>query len=399
MRPRRTMAEARSPTTPAHDDDDTTMPHSFWSSMVTIPRLTSRSGSNHPLVSTSNFTLRRLLVRIMIPVLLVLLLTFWAWPSTAAAVSNDELAELIRDLKGTDDRIMRWDATKHTAKRQQGGACEKLDQVAADFIVQAKTQKDDTHWRLACEYATWCITDNPYQRARFSEQEGIHEAVVKVVSSGSPSASAAASHLIYIATFANERNHQGFFHAGAVQAVADVITSSLSKTKKESQPLAVQLMWAMAALQNMEASYCATHDDGRCYWDWDGKHDHVTMDKSSLPMLSDGSPVRQLAMKIPNLVTTLQHYACQGPVPGAASDGNILPGENAVAGKDDDNPAIIPWAATAALKNMALEKEAKPLIEEGVAFKCYCLIKDSHDWLEGTYASAEMQAWLVSLLL
>lgn len=377
----------------AEDRSTTTMPHSFLS-MVTIPRLSSRSvSSNLPLASTSNFTLRRLLLRIMIPVsLLVLFLTVFALPPAAAAVSNDELAELIRDLKGTDERIMRWDATKHTAKRQQSGACEKLVQVAAD-LVQAKQKKDDTHWRLACEYATWCITDNPYQRARFSEQEGIHEAVVRVVKSGSPEASAAASHLIYIATFSNEKNHQGFFQAGAVQAVADVITSSLSN-KKEPKPLAVQLMWAMAALQNMEASYCATQDDGRCYWDWDGKHDHVTMDKSSLPMLSDGSAVRQLAMKIPNLVTTLQHYACQGPVPGAASDGNILPGENAVAGKDDANPAIIPWAATAALKNMALEKEAKPLIEEGNAFKCYCLIKDSHDWLEGTLGGRSDNACL-----
>lgn len=341
--------------------------------MVTIPRHSSSTKASPLLSSTPNNLTFRRAVRIMTPAAVILLILTFFWSGTAVAVSTEELVGLIRDLKGTDERIMRWDATKHTAKRQQGGACEKLPEIA-EILVQ---ENDEERWRLACEYATWCITDNPFQRARFSDVPGVHQGVVKAVKAKSPLASAAASHLIYIATFSNEKNHQSFFQAGAVQAVADVITSKSNKT------LAVQLMWAMAALQNMEASYCATKHDGRCYWGWDGKNNHVTMEKDSLPMLSDGAPMRQAAMKIPNLVTTLQHYVCQGPVDGPADENHILPGENAVAGRDDANPAIIPWAATAALKNMALEKDAKPLIEEGANFVCYCKIKNSEDWLEG----------------
>ena len=315
--------------------------------------------------------------------------------SVVEAVTTDELVQLIHDLKGDDDRIMRWDATEHTAKRQTGGACEKVPEVTAMLVEEASKKKNEERMRLGCKYLTWCITDNPLQRARFSEQKGIHEAVVNLVKSKVPETSAVASHLIYIATFSNEQNHQGFFADGAVQALADVITMA---DKGTSKPLAVQLMWAMAALQNLAASYCATRNNGRCFWEWQNQDDHVTIERSALPIVSDGSQIRQTAMKIPNLIPTLQKYACQGPVPGKASDTNILPGENAVAGRDDANPSIIPWAAVGALKNLALEKEAKPLIE-GPSMKCYCELKDSYDWLEGKYILGVLNYMLTILAL
>lgn len=299
---------------------------------------------------------------------LVLLFFAFSW-RTGVALSTEELVDLVRDLKGNDNRIMRWDATEYTAARQAEGACEKLP-LATQLLVN---EKDDERQRLACEYATWCITDNPFQRARFSEQDGIHKAVVNIVQKGSPETSAVASHLIYIASFANEKNHQGFYQAGAVKALASVITAK--------DGLAVQLMWAMAALQNLAASYCATKNNGRCWWEWKGK-DHVTIDKHALPVISDGSAVRQQAIKIPGLIPALQRYTCQGPVAGEASETNKLPGENAVTGVDDANPSIIPWAAAGALKNLALEKEAKPVLE-GTSFRCYCNLRNSYDWLEG----------------
>lgn len=188
-------------------------------------------------------------------------------------------------------------------------------------------------------------------------------------------------HLIYIASFSNEKNQQSFFQAGAVEALAGVITSSTSNTKKGAATSPVQVMWAMAALQNLSASYCATKHDGRCYWGWPEKTDHLEMESDSLPIVSDGAPIRQAALKIPNLITTLQEYACQGPVAGPASETNILVGENAMAGRDDHNPAIVPWAAAGALKNLALETEARGLIG-GPSMACYCALKESNDWLE-----------------
>jgi len=213
--------------------------------------------------------------------------------------------------------------------------------------------------------------------------------VVAIVGSGSPLTSAAASHLIYIAAFANERNHQSFIRAGAVQALADVIVKST--TTKTPPPLAVQSMWAMAALQNLEASYCDTEDNGRCYWAWhagDGDHHNdddetngheLMIGEGSLPLLSDGSSARRAAMEIPNLVAALKHHVCRAPI---GEEDEIFPGENALAGRDDDNMSIVAWAAAAALKNMALEKKARAMIKADSSFECYCRFKDSHDWLE-----------------
>ena len=46
----------------------------------------------------------------------------------------------------------------------------------------------------------------------------------------------------------------------------------------------------------------------------------------------------------------------------------------------DKHKEVVTWAAAAALKNLALEPTAKPLVEE--ALHCMCVSKDSSDWLE-----------------
>ena len=92
-----------------------------------------------------------------ISLLILFMLLTWQQYAGVVAVSTEELVSMIRDLKGTDERLMRWDASEHTSERQKEGACEKLLEVAEMLI----KEKDDTRQRLACEYATWCITDSP----------------------------------------------------------------------------------------------------------------------------------------------------------------------------------------------------------------------------------------------
>jgi hypothetical protein len=142
-------------------------------------------------------------------------------------------------------------------------------------------------------------------------------------------------------------------------------------------------MWATAALQNLAASYCDTEHDGRCYWDWNSINDnHVTITSDSLPIVSDGAWIRQRMLQIDGLVPALTEWACTGPVHGHASDANVFPGENGQAGRDEANPNIVAWAATGALKNLALEPAAKPLMEASAAMPCLCRLKKSPDWLE-----------------
>lgn len=250
-------------------------------------------------------------------------------------ISKEELETKLEAVRGDDMRLMRWDATSHTKKQQKGDGCSVLSQ-ALDVIQHSS---DTRMQALACEYATFCVTDNPDNRARLSEHTAdntIHKAIVNVIKSADSHASAMASHLVYIATFANLVNHKGFFRANAVAVLSDVI-KAYDPAKSESSPKPDQTMWAAAALQNLAASYCETEGDGRCYWTW-AWQDHPNVADDSLPVFSEGSSVRRTAMKDEELYEKLGSLVCQGPVKGEMSDENPFPGDNAVIGKHDSSP-------------------------------------------------------------
>ena len=82
-----------------------------------------------------------------------------------------------------------------------------------------------------------------------------------------------------------------------------------------------------------------------------------------------------------NLVTSLNNYACIGPVRGEMTTENPYVGDNAVVGGQcDDSSNIVAWAAAGALKNLALSPEARPMIEPFI--ECLCRLAHSPDWLE-----------------
>jgi hypothetical protein len=187
-------------------------------------------------------------------------------------------------------------------------------------------------------------------------------------------AAAAACNLIYISSFSNKENHQGYIKAGAVEALSTVIKSSHSRPHV--------LMWACAALANLAASYCSGNKDGRCYWDWkqDGK---LTIGKSSRPLNSDGTPVRKAMLQDKDLIQILQKLTCTKPASQQTTtdqNNNPWPGKNAIKGRDEDAPSIVTWAAAGALKNLALLPEAHQVIEQ--VLPCLCRLHNSPDWLE-----------------
>jgi hypothetical protein len=288
-----------------------------------------------------------------------------------ALMTEGELNELIEDLRGEDMRLMRWDAAKHTKKRQQSGACDSLPKALA---VISSSSSSSLLQGLACEYATFCVTNNPVQRAHLSEYDGIHASIVNLVSSGNRHTSAMASHLIYIASFSTRENHQGFIRAGAVSNLATVV--------KDTKSSKVQIMWAAAALQNLAASYCDTEGDGRCYWKWrkNQREFSFSLYSKKYTMLSDGEAVRQEMLRDVNLVARLNNLACMGPVRGDMTLDNPYVGKNAVIGKHDEASTIVAWAAAGALKNLAISEEARPLIEASI--HCLCRLAHSPDWLE-----------------
>jgi hypothetical protein len=149
---------------------------------------------------------------------------FLSWSSTATtsvlAVTEERLLSLITELKGDDLRLIRWNAVEHTAEKQASGSCSELAAATGVLKDGAATA---LHKKLAAEYATFCITDNPAHRALFSDQDGVHKAVVDLVESEDPAASAKAAHLIYIASYSNAKNHETFQKEGAVKSLAKII--------------------------------------------------------------------------------------------------------------------------------------------------------------------------------
>jgi hypothetical protein len=198
--------------------------------------------------------------------LLLLVLDAQTTIINAVTMTKDLLLQtVVADLRGNDTRLVRWDATKHTAERQRQGSCQDLPDVLETILVHADQHSPEAVLLAACEYVTLCITDNPKHRAIFASISGIHEAITKLVLHNSMYLSSKACHVIYIASFANPVNHQRFANIGAIEALSKIIKQE-NLAEDQSPRLAAQVMWASAALANLAASYCET-DEGRCFWE------------------------------------------------------------------------------------------------------------------------------------
>jgi len=285
-------------------------------------------------------------------------------------LSVEELDKLVQELRGGDLRLMRWNAKKHTRRRQSDGMC---DDYLSEALRTITFSPSSAAQGLACELATFCITDNPTQRSRLEDNHST--AITKLVGSKNSHTAAMASHLIYIASFSNQQNQQGFFHAGAITQLAAIVKNN------ESSKLAI--MWSAAALQNLAASYCNTKGDGRCYWGWKKENDIVLVIDPKMEVVSDGDAIRKEILADSDLIHALKNLACLGPIRGEMTEENPYVGQNAkIGGVHDNSSNIAAWAATGALKNLALEPKARPLIEEDNMLRCICRLAYSPDWLE-----------------
>jgi hypothetical protein len=320
------------------------------------------------------------------------------------------IEQWIVSLRGDDTRLMRWDATDHTVRQQNDNGCSGMTEILQEIESWESLQRgdeDNLRFGIVCEYLTFCITDNPKHRAKLHGVDHFYETIVGLLSKA-PSdkatslslsyppayarkyyASAMAAHLIYIASFADATNHQGFIEADAVPALAELVQHG-------DQP--IQAMWAAAALQNLAASYCATPDDGRCYWDWTKtkKKYMLQIRSDSLPMTSDGSLARQQIRSNDALIQALQKWACQGPAAKKKDPQNPRPGDNAIAWdkelRHEECPSIVPWATTGVLKNVALDisvpdaqRQVQSILNETAL--CLCRLVKSPDWLEANKAN------------
>lgn len=302
----------------------------------------------------------------------LLLLSIALCQTIAGPLTTNDVEKHIEKLKGDDHRMVRWNADENTARHQKtecGNLAKALDLFKSSKEVKVRA--------TVAEYATFCITDNPENRAILSNVEGIHAAILELVREKDPKASSIGAHLVYISAYNNAKNIKEFFDEDAVPMLAELFMNHEAESS--------QHMWAAAAIQNLAASYC----EDECHWHWTkaNKFQHVVLDESNSKLVIDGSPVRQEILRYQDLSMALSHMACMGPVMGKEDpEDNPFPGETAKKGKHDNHYNIVAWAAAGALKNIALEPHARNWLEAAVG--CACHMEHSEDWLEAAKAES-----------
>ena len=334
---------------------------------------------------------------------------------------HEQFEKSIQVLLGTDTRLIRVDATTHTANKQTE-FCPSALPIAMNAILNYAnpdstkplydaTSKYDTKkleimvLASAMEICTICITNNPKNRNIFSDGQNlqqshtIHSSVVAMLRV--PELTAKAGHLIWIGTYANAKNHFQFVAADAIDALSAVILNvPYPIPTTERNGAAISVMWAAAALQNLAASYCDA--EGTCAWEWFKHENHdeqhlefeyvfeLTEDSGNL--MVDATLVRQAILANSALIHRLLQWSCHGPVSGAMSMENPFPGENALAIPEHESSMnVVPWAAMGALANVAIDNSAKTQLLDyyGDTMPCFCYMSISPDWLEaakGYYA-------------
>ena len=146
--------------------------------------------------------------------------------SVTAAPTLTEISELVKHLKGDDNRLFRWDASETTYALQKD-SCSHLADVAQLLSADDDSITDTSSNELliaAADYILLCITDNPSNREIFSHAPNVQKAVVdKLVKSDDEAVSAIGAHLVYIGVYTNAKNHRAFFEGGAVEALGEIV--------------------------------------------------------------------------------------------------------------------------------------------------------------------------------
>jgi len=270
-----------------------------------------------------------------------------------ASFTADELDAKIAYLRAGDYGLVRPGPSDATWERQTSGGCKDLSAVLELLAKDSNNTK-------AAEYLVLCTSNQPTHRQQITT-----EALDSIISMLDHKDTAAiAGETIWIASFNNKQNHQHLLQA--IPKLAKLLTD-------EDCDCYHAQMWAAAALQNLMASYCVT-ETGHCWWHWN-QEGEFTVEQES-PLAIDGEPARQKVLNTLEIVDALSKFVCQGPSPG-----DLMPGEATINHTVAAN--MVTWAAVGALKNFALNPEARALLlDDEDLLLCICELAGSDDWLE-----------------
>ena len=219
----------------------------------------------------------------------------------------------------------------------------------------------------ATKLLTLCAIENPNNRGiigRYDDGDALKVVVSLLLGNegaGNLSGAAEAGEAIWILSFNDNENIQGFLSFGALRALINVVLSPSAQERDK--------MWALAAIQNLAASYCET-PTGHCWWAFDEDKKGLYLHQDS-PIVIDGSNTRKHLLEEKELLHSLEHIICKGAAKAPSFPSRAKSYENF--------SEMSTWSAIGALRNILLFEDA-----EFVALKmkaCLCTLLSSPDWL------------------
>ena len=363
-------------------------------------------------------------------VLLLSLLLCICLPPTVSGqpLDRDTLQTMKDHLIGDDLRLVRHSAPPETVEIQKDVcpiAIPHIYESLQDHVsISIDTSTDSEEYInsfelriLAAEVLTLCTTDNPKNRAAFGEQPDIHIVLKHMIDEGlrlwregaadkegdtkmdlGARAIGMAAQAVWILAFNSEHNVEYFLDVKMIDSlllVINVCEIDFDEAEENGyeEECSIAVMWSLAALQNLAATYCET-EDGLCEWKWtDGHKLELSEDTPKSSNMGDQARFQMVA-KIHEfgLKRVITRLVCGGPVHKPDSDLHPWPGTTKKPEEHAYRTSIVPWAAAGFVKNLALNPRIR--VEwhyNWNLFECLCdMHYTSPDWLEETKSTVAL---------
>lgn len=335
------------------------------------------------------------------------------WDGPATLLEMSELQGFNHMLRGEDDRLVRPSPTEATSKTQRK-ICPSVIPSLVKTLVNGSLPLPVRG--EAAEVLHLCTTNNPYNRAKVGTTNNgkVFEAIkdlihtsMKTWNSTVPLVNtkrlevyqtmdlvgktvAQAAEAVWILSFNNEKNQRGFYDAGIVDELIMAIKTCPVRFGYDG-PCSAAVMWSLAALQNMAASYCDS-ESGICEWKRRKRSNELVLPKG-IQKTNTHNIDRKVRDRIlyhikkEGFGQLLNYLLCAGPVKEPHGENFSWPSKAKVM-QSEKRPEIVPWAVAGLIRNLALDATARSQFQQqtddnGHLFKCLChMHNNSPDWLE-----------------
>jgi len=313
-----------------------------------------------------------------------------------------DLSKNVSYLRGEDDRLVRYNVPDEDSQYRQKEICttkylEAVMDTFSNLTSSIDSSFSEPTYRkigLCLQILTLCATNNHGTRNRIGQYKDgdtlghivkmIHHPFTQTFPPSSETTlldialrtSAYASESVWILSF-NSPNHDVFVDADGVMALRSVIVSAY-----HSPSINVAKMWALAALQNLAASYCHS-PTGHCRWYYDQETYTVKLHLKT-PLFIDGNKARVQIANDVELMHSITNLTCHSSSSSSGPHSEVNPWPTLATKRDalhELHENMPTWAAVGAVKNIILNHDAWADILP--VKDCICDLKYSTDWLVG----------------